>query len=199
MHQAAEDVIQPRTLQEIFDQCTNNPNTVLPDNEADRVGSALRMRDTREFRARQSRRDVEAAKQRLMESFTSPQVPSADDLSLLSESDPDAALLLFHETGGQWRFNSPEAITSLDECPQEIAEALNQETCTPDRMTQLINKFQTRLGNTNAIIACGCCGIKCITSSGEEESTQFPRVAMEDPILSLLELSPEAEARYQSL
>ena len=193
------EIIQPRALQEIFDSCNNIPNAVLPDHENDRVGTALRMRDMRAYRARNNQRDREAAKQRLMESFNSPQVPSPDDLSLLSESDPDAALLLFHETGGQWRFNSAEAISSMDECPPDMAQALQLETCSPDGMTELINKFQVRLGNTNTIIACGCCGIKCIASTGGEDLTQFPRVSTSDPILNLLQLSPEAEARYQSL
>jgi len=177
----------------------NFPDSLEPAN--DRIGAALRQRDGREFRRLRGPHEQTMARQRLMRSFTSEQVPSAEDLRLLSESDPDAALLLFHETGGQWRFNCPEIIGVSDECPQKLDSDLEAEVCSPHSMTQLINNSQKRLGNLNSIFACGCCGVKRIVAEDvdENEASQFPRVSLEDPMLGVLRLSPEAETKYQEL
>ena len=173
-----------------------------PIDEGIRLADAIRTRENRSARGvsgtgRDARRMH--ARERLQLSFTTAQTPSADDLQLISESDPDAALLLFQETGGQWRLRGTEHTGSSGACPASLAAALDEEVCTPDRMSAMIENYQRRFCNMTDIIACAICGIKRILCDDEIEAKQHPRVLLNDPILSILHLSQEAEERYQQL
>ena len=194
--------VPPRRLEEIFRECDTNPNWVPPTDEEIRLADAIRARENRSARGiggtgRDARRMH--ARERIQLSFTTGQVPPADDLQLISESDPDAALLLFHETGGQWRLRGTEHAGSSQACPDSLAASLDEEICTPEKMTSMIENYQRRLGNMKDTIACASCGIKRILCDDENETKQYPKVLLNDPILSLLQLSPEAEDRFQQL
>ena len=194
--------VPPRRLEEIFRECDTNPNWVPPTDEGIRLADAIRARENRSARGvsgtgREARRMH--ARERIQLSFTTGQVPPSDDLQLISESDPDAALLLFHETGGQWRLRGTEHAGSSQGCSDSLAASLDEEICTPEKMTSMIENYQRRLGNMKDIIACASCGIKHILCEDENETKQYPKVLLNDPILSILQLSPEAEDRFQQL
>ena len=191
------EVPQPRRLDDIFAQCRNDAAWIPPEEEAIRISNAIRQRESRQDR--NNRRNVRARNgsgvQDIFErSFNTPQVPDGDMLEGYAGSNPNAALLLFHETGGLWRFSN---LNSVD--PEIIDYDLQQELCSPERITRLIRSYEKRMGNMKNIYACACCGEKRITCEDSEEDCQYITVPLTSPMIQMLRLSYEQEAWYQSL
>ncbi len=147
------DMPQPLSLDELFQHCHDNPNFIPTARDAIRIANGTRLRIHRNRRRGEIEVRRATAIENLNRSFTSNQVPDPNDLELVSEQDPDAAFLLFHETGGLWRFDpringgSTEAIT----------RELEQEKCSPERISNLIRSFEQRLSISQDIKACGWC------------------------------------------
>jgi hypothetical protein len=140
LHEPSE--ILPRSLDDIFAECRNNPNWLPPDDEMTRMADATRQRESREYRQARAAHFRIREQDGMQSSFNTPAVPSVDTLHRLAETDPDAALLLFHETGGMWRFSTTDPIGPTSDCPADISSALDQEMCSPAVQTELINKYQ---------------------------------------------------------
>ena len=123
-------------------------------------------------------------------------IPDPDTLKGQSERDPDTALLLFHEAGGLWRFNQQLPDSDNQPCPVGLQNELKAEALTPEAMSELIQRFQQRVGNDTNLLACAACGRKRIITCHDEE---YEFVSVDEEHLRILMLSSEQEDAYNNL
>jgi hypothetical protein len=184
------DMPQPRSLESLFQQCSDNPSFIPTGRDALRIANGVRRRMFQSRRRQDREQEQRTAIDRLNMSFNSAQVPNPHDLEQVSEQDPDAAILLLHETAGLWRFDPRINGGSINSIIQE----LEQEECTPQRIDSLISIFEQRLSILQDIKACGCCGKRQLIS---EEKMQFTAVNIQDERLNILQLTDESIQNYE--
>ncbi len=70
---------------------------------------------------------------------------------------------------------------------------LEQEKCSPDKVTTRISLFTQRLSMSQDIKACGCCGKRQIIS---DDHLQYTDINLRDEILNKIKLTDKDMQRY---
>ncbi len=123
------------------------------------------------------------------------------------ESNIEAALLLFHENGGLYRFQIPSGIResekievqnklpSTDSIPNHLQDLSNEigRGISNETKERCINTFQTSLNYHSPLLTCGSCGIRTYTTQNGSKYN------LEDGMFDLLRLNTEAIAKWKTM